>query len=195
MLANLVSIGQVAVTYQADIEQLLVLLPAGTADLDATTVANRNTKQDDYKGWYLSFNLNLNLPPPCTTGYLPASQIRAPSLVDSPDRPADDLYCRIPQDSMFNVRGARNIPCETKPWKRAPTVKICESDENYVPLNDGLSTIEQLRHQRKLHLGAQLAAKIIDPDADSSVYLPRRRTRHLEPTRPADALGVAALGA
>jgi len=138
LLANLVSIGQVAVTYQADIEQLLVLLPAGTADLGATTVANRNTKQA-YKGWYLSFNLNLNLPPPCTTGYLPASQIRPPSLVDTPDRPADDLYCRIPQDSMFNVRGARNIPCETKPWKRAPTVKICESDENYVPLNDGLS--------------------------------------------------------
>ena len=138
LLANLVSIGQVAVTYQADIEQLLVLLPAGTADLGATTVANRNTKQA-YKGWYLSFNLNLNLPPPCTTGYLPASQIRPPSLVDTPDRPADDLYCRIPQDSMFNVRGARNIPCETKPWKRAPTAKMCESDENYVPLNDGLS--------------------------------------------------------
>jgi len=138
LLANLVNVGQVAVTYQADIEQLLVLLPAGTADLGATTVANRNTKQD-YKGWYLSFNLNLNLPPPCTTGYLPASQIRPPSMVDTPDRPADDLYCRIPQDSMFNVRGARNIPCETKPWKRAPTVKICESDQDYVPLNDGLA--------------------------------------------------------
>jgi phospholipid/cholesterol/gamma-HCH transport system substrate-binding protein len=138
LLANLVNIGQVAVTYQADIEQLLVLLPAGTADLGATTVANRNTKQS-YKGWYLSFNLNLNLPPPCTTGYLPASQIRPPSMVDTPDRPTDDLYCRIPQDSKFNVRGARNIPCETKPWKRAPTVKICESDQDYVPLNDGLS--------------------------------------------------------
>jgi phospholipid/cholesterol/gamma-HCH transport system substrate-binding protein len=138
LLANLVNIGQVALTYQADIEQLLVLLPAGTADLGATTVANRNTKQA-YKGWYLDFNLKINLPPPCTTGYLPASQIRPPSLVDSPDRPKDDLYCRIPQDSMFNVRGARNIPCETKPWKRAPTAKMCESDENYVPLNDGLS--------------------------------------------------------
>jgi phospholipid/cholesterol/gamma-HCH transport system substrate-binding protein len=38
---------------------------------------------------------------------------------------------------MFNVRGARNIPCETVPGKRAPTVKMCESDEQYVPLNDG----------------------------------------------------------
>ena len=35
------------------------------------------------------------------------------------------------------VRGARNIPCETKPGKRAPTAWMCESDERYVPLNDG----------------------------------------------------------
>jgi phospholipid/cholesterol/gamma-HCH transport system substrate-binding protein len=48
-----------------------------------------------------------------------------------------NLYCRVPQDSPFNVRGARNIPCETKPGKRAPTAAMCESDENYVPLNDG----------------------------------------------------------
>jgi phospholipid/cholesterol/gamma-HCH transport system substrate-binding protein len=38
---------------------------------------------------------------------------------------------------MFNTRGARNIPCETRPGKRAPTVKMCESDEQYVPLNNG----------------------------------------------------------
>jgi phospholipid/cholesterol/gamma-HCH transport system substrate-binding protein len=38
---------------------------------------------------------------------------------------------------MFNVRGARNLPCETRPGKRAPTVQMCESDENYVPLNEG----------------------------------------------------------
>ncbi len=43
----------------------------------------------------------------------------------------------MPQDSDFNVRGARNIPCETKPWKRAPTIEMCESDEEYVPLNEG----------------------------------------------------------
>ena len=43
----------------------------------------------------------------------------------------------MPQDSELNVRGVRNIPCETVPGKRAPTVEICESDEQYVPLNDG----------------------------------------------------------
>jgi phospholipid/cholesterol/gamma-HCH transport system substrate-binding protein len=40
---------------------------------------------------------------------------------------------------MFNVRGVRNFPCETRPGKRAPTVKMCESDENYVPLNEGFN--------------------------------------------------------
>jgi len=136
VLANLVGIEQVAVTYQPAIEQLLVLLPPDVAMLQAAELADRDTKQD-YKGLYLSFNLNANLPPPCTTGYLPPNQIRSPSEVDWPQRPAGDLYCRIPQDSPMNVRGVRNFPCLTRPGKRAPTVKMCESDENYVPLNDG----------------------------------------------------------
>lgn len=136
VLANLASVGEVAVTYQPSLEQLLVLLPQGTATTQATGTANRNTKQD-YKGAYLNFNLNLNLPPPCTTGFIPANQQRVASLEDYPDRPAGDVYCRVPQDSVFNVRGARNLPCVTVPGKRAPTVKMCESEEQYVPLNDG----------------------------------------------------------
>lgn len=136
VLANLVNINQVLITYQPALEQLLVLLPQGTATTQATGTANRNTKQD-YKGAYLNFNLNLNLPPACTTGFLPPQQQRAASLEDYPDRPAGDLYCRVPQDGPFNVRGARNLPCLTVPGKRAPSVAMCESDENYVPLNDG----------------------------------------------------------
>jgi phospholipid/cholesterol/gamma-HCH transport system substrate-binding protein len=136
LLANMASIAPVLVTYQPNLEQVLVLLPESTALMQGIGVANRNTKQD-YKGAYLSFNLNLNLPPPCTTGFLPAQQQRSPSYEDYPERPAGDLYCRVPQDAMFNVRGARNLPCETRPGKRAPTVKMCESDENYAPLNDG----------------------------------------------------------
>jgi phospholipid/cholesterol/gamma-HCH transport system substrate-binding protein len=136
LLSNLVSLADVAVTYQPNIEQLLVLLPEGVATLQGAGLANKNTKQA-YKGAYLSFNLNVNLPPPCNTGYLPSSQQRPPANVDYPDRPAGDLYCRVPQDSQLAVRGARNLPCETRPGKRAPTVAMCESDENYVPLNDG----------------------------------------------------------
>lgn len=136
VLANLVSVGEIAAVYRGNIEQLLVLLPQGAAAVQAVGVANRNTKQA-YNGGFLSFNLNLNLPPACNTGFLPAQQIRAAALEDYPPAPDGDLYCRVPQDSPFNVRGARNTPCVEKPGKRAPTVAICESDENYVPLNDG----------------------------------------------------------
>jgi phospholipid/cholesterol/gamma-HCH transport system substrate-binding protein len=136
LLANMVSLGDIAVAYRNDIEQLLVLFPQGTAVMSAIILPNSNTKQD-YKGVYLDFNLNLNLPPPCNTGFLPVQQQRSPSEQDAPERPAGELYCRVPQNSALNVRGVRNIPCETVPGKRAPTAEMCESDDNYVPLNDG----------------------------------------------------------
>jgi phospholipid/cholesterol/gamma-HCH transport system substrate-binding protein len=137
LLANLVSINKVAITYQPAIEQLLVLLPLGTANLQGAGVADRDTK---HPGTYIDFNLNLNLPPACNTGFLPIQQMRTANFEDAPQRPAGDLYCRIPQDSPITaVRGARNYPCLTRPGKRAPTVKMCESDEQYVPLNDGFN--------------------------------------------------------
>ncbi|MFA5708307.1 MCE family protein [Mycolicibacterium sp.] len=136
LLANLVSVGQVALTYQNGIEQILVLVPQLVANHQAAIAANVDTKQA-YKGFFINLNLNLNQPPPCTTGYLPTQQKRAPTFEDAPDLPAGHLYCRVPQDSPLNVRGARNIPCETVPGKRAATVKLCESDEQFVPLNDG----------------------------------------------------------
>jgi phospholipid/cholesterol/gamma-HCH transport system substrate-binding protein len=136
LLANMVSLGEIAVTYRSDIEQLLVLFPQGTAVMSAIALPDADTKQD-YKGIYLDFNLNLNLPPPCNTGFLPVQQQRSPSDTDAPDRTTGELYCRLPQDSPMNVRGVRNIPCENDPAKRAPTVELCESDERYVPLNDG----------------------------------------------------------
>lgn len=136
LLNNLVGLDHVGIAYNNNLEQLLVLLPQGISILQGAALPNRNTKQA-YKGGYLSFNLNLNLPPACLTGFLPPQQQRVPTDVDYPSRPAGNLYCRVPQDSPFNVRGARNIPCETKPGKRAPTAAMCESNEDYVPLNDG----------------------------------------------------------
>ena len=139
VLANLVSVGEVAVTYRDNLEALLVLLPQGAAAIQAIQVPNKNTKQD-FKGAFLDFNLNLNLPPVCSTGFFPIQQQRAASFQDYPDRPKGDVYCRIPQDSTLTaVRGARNLPCETRPGKRAATVKQCESNEDYVPLNDGFN--------------------------------------------------------
>ncbi|BBX85331.1 MCE family protein [Mycolicibacterium aubagnense] len=136
LLANMVSLGEIAVVYRHDIEQLLVLFPQGTALMSAIAVADSDLKTP-YRGIYLDFKLNMNLPPPCNTGFLPIKQQRIPAEVDYPERPAGELYCRVPQDSDLNVRGVRNIPCENNPAKRAPTVELCESNEQYVPLNDG----------------------------------------------------------
>ncbi|WP_071289092.1 MCE family protein [Mycolicibacterium llatzerense] len=136
LLANMVSLGDIAITYRHDIEQLLVLFPQGTALMSAIAVADSGLKTP-YRGIYLDFKLNMNLPPPCNTGFLPIKQQRIPSEVDYPERPAGELYCRVPQDSDLNVRGVRNIPCENNPAKRSPTVELCESNEPYVPLNDG----------------------------------------------------------
>jgi phospholipid/cholesterol/gamma-HCH transport system substrate-binding protein len=136
LLANMVSLGEIAVVYRHDIEQLLVLFPQGTALMSAIAVADSDLK-NPYRGIYLDFKLNMNLPPPCNTGFLPIKQQRIPSEVDYPERPAGELYCRVPQDSDLNVRGVRNIPCENNPAKRSPTVELCESNEQYVPLNDG----------------------------------------------------------
>lgn len=138
LLANLVSVADVAVTYHDGIEQLLVLFPQVVSAAQAGLVANVDTKQD-YQGQYLSFNLNINLPPPCSTGFLPAQQQRSAVFEDYPERPPGDLYCRVPHDSPLNVRGAHNIPCAAQPGKRAPTAAMCESDETYVPLNDGFN--------------------------------------------------------
>jgi phospholipid/cholesterol/gamma-HCH transport system substrate-binding protein len=138
ILMNLVSVADVGVTYAAGLEQLVVLLPSLVEVLQAAGTAAHNTKQG-MRGAYLSFNLNVNLPPPCMSGYLPAQQARVSAHEDYPDRPEGELYCRIPQDAMFNVRGARNLPCETRPGKRAPTAAMWESDEEYVPLNDGFN--------------------------------------------------------
>jgi phospholipid/cholesterol/gamma-HCH transport system substrate-binding protein len=139
VVANLNPVGDVALTYRDNLEALLVELPQVVADSQAIQLADKDLKAP-YRGLGLSFNLNLNWPPPCATGFFPVQQQRSAVFEDSPPRPPGSVYCRIPQDSPFNaVRGARNYPCETRPGKRAATVKQCESDEPYIPLNDGFN--------------------------------------------------------
>ncbi len=138
LLANMVSINNVALVYQPNLEQILVLFPQDLQVAAGASMANLDTKQA-FKGVYQDSAANQNLPPPCLTGYLPPSQWRSPVFEDYPDRPAGDFYCRVPQDSLVDVRGARNIPCEGKPGKRAATVAMCESDQDYVPLNNGFN--------------------------------------------------------
>lgn len=132
LVANLSSLGQVAVTYNPSIEQLLVLLPASISALKTINVPNSGGTNRAF----LDFKLNLNAPPPCTTGFLPGSDRRDGSATDAPVRTAAPLYCAIPQDAANAVRGARNLPCMDNPGKRAPTVEDCKSDRPYVPQGD-----------------------------------------------------------
>jgi hypothetical protein len=128
-LANLTSLGQVLVTYNASLEQLLVLLPPYMASVQVFGRSDNNPTglpQAD-------FALNVADPPACSVGFLPPSQWRSPADTTTIDTP-DNLYCKLPQDSPIAVRGARNYPCMGHPGKRAPTVEICNSDKPFEPL-------------------------------------------------------------
>lgn len=129
LLANLTTVGRIAVTYHASLEQLLVLLPPYIGSVQAVGLP-RNNPAGFTQG---DFTLNIGDPPACTVGFLPPSSWRSPSDLTDVDTP-DGLYCKLPQDSPIAVRGARNYPCMGQPGKRAPTVEICESDKPYEPL-------------------------------------------------------------
>jgi phospholipid/cholesterol/gamma-HCH transport system substrate-binding protein len=147
ILANLVAVGQVAVTYQNDLEQLLVLLPTGTEAIQATGVANRNTKQD-YKGAFLSFNLNLNLPSTCSTGFLPAQQQRSASLEDYPDPPPGDIYCRVPQDSTLNAHRRWRCVRATRTTCRSTTASTGRATPTQRRRGSPCRSLRQVRRAR-----------------------------------------------
>ncbi|AKK27782.1 MCE family protein [Mycobacterium sp. EPa45] len=129
LLASLQTVGQIGVTYNKGLEQLLVLLPPYVGSIQAVGSPLNNPT-----GMTLGdFTLTISDPPACTVGFLPPSQWRSPedtSVIDTPD----GLYCKLPQDSPIAVRGARNYPCQDVPGKRAPTVEICDSDKPFEPL-------------------------------------------------------------
>ena len=126
-LANVAIVADIAKRYNKNLEQLLTIFPQGA------TVAQMNTSVFPGEG-LLHLPLSINQPPPCLTGFLPASEWRAPA--DTSLKPlASGLYCKIPKDYQGNVvRGARNLPCVDVPGKRAATPAECLNDKPYVPL-------------------------------------------------------------
>jgi phospholipid/cholesterol/gamma-HCH transport system substrate-binding protein len=125
-LANLEVVIDMLKRYNKGLEQSLVLLPQGAAVGQAGTIFENQG--------LLHFGLSLGLPPPCLTGFLPASQWRSPADTSMAPLPAG-TYCKIPKDFQGNaVRGARNYPCVDVPGKRAATPMECRSNEPYVPL-------------------------------------------------------------
>ena len=125
-LANLAVVIDLLKRYNKGVEQALVILPQGGAAIQAGTIFPNEG--------LIHFALSINQPPACLTGFLPASEWRAPADTSMAPLPSG-TYCKIPKDFQGNmVRGARNYPCADVPGKRAATPKECRSNEPYVPL-------------------------------------------------------------
>ncbi|HME16693.1 MAG TPA: MCE family protein [Mycobacterium sp.] len=126
MLANLAILADMLKRYHKNAEQLLVELPQ--------LVAVARTNYTTYPGSFvLDIALAINQPPPCLTGFLPASEWRSPADTTTVPLPSG-TYCKVPQDAPSAVRGARNYPCADVPGKRAATSRECRSNKPYIPL-------------------------------------------------------------
>jgi virulence factor Mce-like protein len=168
LLANLTSVGKIGVTYNASLEQLLVLLPPFISAVQSALPGNNPT------GIAIGeFRLSMGDPPACTVGYLPPSSWRSPADTSEIDTP-DGLYCKLPQDSPIAVRGARNYPCMGHPGKRAPTVQICDSDQPFEP-------VAQRQHTLGAYpLDPNLVSQGVPPDdrvdSDDRIFAPTEGT-------------------
>ena len=126
-LANLEIVFDLLKRYHTGLEQVLVFLPQGASI--AQTAAAPFPHQAA-----LDLALSINQPPPCLTGFIPASEWRSPADTSLQPLPTG-TYCKIPMDTPANsVRGSRNIPCVDVPGKRAASPRECRSDKPYVPL-------------------------------------------------------------
>jgi len=148
-LANLEIVIDMLKRYHKGVEQALVYFPEEASQLQAGTVWPGEgiinfALGPLFAGIGASLLLpgiippgagtDLNLPPPCLTGFLPASEWRAPADTTTVPLPSG-TYCKIPKDYQGNVvRGARNYPCADVPGKRAASPRECRSNEPYVPL-------------------------------------------------------------
>ncbi len=137
LLSNLVSLGQVGVTYHAGLQQVLVVFPPLMSAL--MTAAKSGINPDKY-GVQVDFALGLNDPAGCLTGFLPPSQWRSAADLTTPDTPPN-LYCKVAQNAPEAVRGIRNFPCEDHPGKRAPSVELCDDPRGYVPLGPNVPPV------------------------------------------------------
>ncbi|OSC42515.1 MCE family protein [Mycobacterium decipiens] len=126
-LANLEVVLDMLKRYHNGVEQALVFLPQSAA------IAQSVTSEFPGQAGLGIGAIAFNQPPPCLTGFLPASEWRAPADTSTAPLPKG-TYCKIPMDATNVVRGARNYPCVDVPGKRAATPRECRSDEPYVPM-------------------------------------------------------------
>jgi len=127
LLGNLVSSGEVVRTYLPGVEQILVLYPALSAAIQRTLRANADSGAIGNV-----LRLNVNDPPPCTTGYPSTSQRRDPSDTSQTSTDAN-LYCKVAPGDPRVVRGARNTPCLNAPGRRGASPSDCLAAKPDVP--------------------------------------------------------------
>ncbi|KAA1251805.1 MCE family protein [Mycobacterium simiae] len=125
-LANLEVLTGLLLRYHPGLEQVLVLLPQVGSVAQTTTLAFPGEAS-------INLGLAINQPPPCLTGFVPASQWRSPADTSIAPLPSGS-YCKIPQDTPANaVRGARNLACVDAPGTRAASPLDCRGGQPYVP--------------------------------------------------------------
>ena len=101
-LANLEIVLDMLKRYHKGVEQLLVAYPQGASEGQTVTSA--------FPGYAsLGTSLTINQPPPCLTGFLPASQWRSPADTSLAPMPSG-TYCKIPQDTPGQRRARRTQP-------------------------------------------------------------------------------------
>src|SRR6185312_1383957 len=128
LAANLANFGRIGVIYRKSLEQALVIFPALMA---ALITVGGGVPFDE--GGKLDFKVDLQDPPPCSTGFIPPTEIRSPADTTLRELPTD-LYCKTAQNDPAVVRGARNYPCQEFPGKRAPTIQLCRDPQGYIPV-------------------------------------------------------------
>ena len=108
-LANLEVVFDLLKRYHTGVEQVLVFLPQGASI--AQTVAAPFPNQAA-----LDLALSINQPPPCLTGFIPASEWRSPADTSMAPLPSG-TYCKIPMDTPANSRArvAQHPVCRISP--------------------------------------------------------------------------------
>ncbi len=125
-LANLEVVFDLLKRYHTGVEQVLVFLPQGASIAQTSAAPFPNQAA-------LDLALSINQPPPCLTGFIPASEWRSPADTSMQPLPSG-TYCKIPMDTPANsVRGSREIPCTDAPGKRAASPRECRDPKPYVP--------------------------------------------------------------
>lgn len=119
LLRDLASTGEVLRVYLPNVEHTLVAFPPLVTAMQSVTLPNSREAAG-----VLSFRLSVGDPPPCTTGFEQTVR-RDPAEEGPPPGEVSGVYCKLPKDSPYVVRGARNDPCPNDPDRRGPTAESC----------------------------------------------------------------------